>query len=255
MKCSIAMLAAALLALAPPTAQARDPGAREAKHACKQAARAQYGATGFDHVTAANHGGGSYKVVGVMHRRDRADARLRCRYSDGRVAGLSVKRADGDGLDAGEAIGAALGIAVGAAILGAISSDHSHDDYRAPSGGSAYVGRGAYSPASRIACYRRQRACYHADGRFAARWTEREFGSVRSQDYRASRVDEGQLRMYCAGEASRRFHRHPRDIRIDELTRSRDAYTVYGSFDHRSGRAGFICRFDSRGGFRWINRA
>ncbi len=249
----LTMAIAAAVGFAPLAAEARF-GDRAAVHACQEAARAQYGARGFYDVTTANKGGGEFKVMGTMQLRGRPNAVMRCRYEGGRVTRLEIKGTDhGDG--SGAALGAALGVAVGAAIIGAIAADHKHDHHESATHRPSYGAGRTYSPARNVTCYRRQRACYHTDGSFAPRWTRREFGTASTRPSPPPRVDEGQLRRYCAGEASARFHRNPRDITIDQLTRSRDAYTVYGSFDSRGRRAGFICQFDTTGGFRWIHRA
>lgn len=252
--------AAILMApLWPPTADARDPAAREAKHVCKQAARAQYGASGFDNVTAGNLGYGQFEVHGTMFRRSGQSTVFRCRTNRGELSQLVVE-GDSSG-DAGAALGAALGIAVGAAIIGAISSDHSHDDYRAPATGQDYGRARGYSPVANITCYRRQRACYHVSGRFAPRWTEREFGAAThlpSQPARPSRprIDRQAMRRYCLGEAAGRFHTRPRYVEVYEIERDqRGGFFTYGQTPPTGRRiTQFRCDFDSVGRFLRLRR-
>ncbi len=237
----------------PLAAEARDRGARDAKHECKEAARAKFGARGFDHLTAANRGGGYYKVMGTMRRRGEPDAVLRCRYKDGRVTELSIK---GDGDNAGAALGAALGVAVGAAIIGAVSGDHTHDDYRAPAQQPNYGHGQGYSPARNITCYRRQRACYHVSGRLAPNWTDREFGRHAAQQPIGPGVRQRDMQRYCQGEASAKFHQRPQNILTLPVERSRGRFIVYGQFPPQGRRVTtFECRFDANGRFLRVTRS
>ncbi|MEO1457616.1 MAG: hypothetical protein AAFV49_08635 [Pseudomonadota bacterium] len=244
---------AAILSFAPGPAEARDPGAQDAKHACKQAARAQYGARGFDNLTASNRGGGYYKVMGTMMRRGEPNAVMRCRYKNGRITELSIK---GEADDAGAALGAALGVAVGAAIIGAVSGDHTHDDYRAPADPPNYGHGAGYSPARNITCYRRQRACYHVNGRLAPNWTEREFGRHAAKQPSGPGVRRRDMQRYCQGEASAKFHQRPGNILTLPVERSRGRFIVPGQFPPRGRRVTtFECRFDANGRFLRVSRS
>ncbi len=77
----------------------------------------------------------------------------------------------------GRAAAIVAGAVIGAVALAASSHNHRHESYRpAAVVDNRWRGRWRpYRPAPRVTCYPRRRACYRDSGRFAPRWTHREF--------------------------------------------------------------------------------
>lgn len=176
------LLASTFVLSAPDAALARFQDG-DAKKACKQHGRLNFDAQGYHGLTVSQLKKGKFLVTGVIERARGKDRSFKCVANDGRIASFDVEGRGGGGgggsSDTDDLLGAALGVALGAAIIGAISSDHKHDDYRAPTGSAPprHQGRDPFSPAKGITCFPRQQACFSdPTGGVSTAWTPEEFG-------------------------------------------------------------------------------
>lgn len=249
MRTAMVLAAAAFAALLAPREAAARFDDTDARHACRQAAVARHGADRLENLTTVNRGGGQFNVTGTLVRHGRHDVVFRCRYDRGEVSTV-VK----DEEPSAAAVGLALGVVAGAAILGAVSDDHRHQDWNGGYGAHGHGWNDAYSPMDGTTCYRRERACYHDNGRFAPKLTRREFGAGAAPQQSRS-VAQGDMPRFCEGEASARFHVSPREILTLPLERTGGGFAVYGQFPPEGRRVTtFVCHFDSTGRLTGVNR-
>jgi len=67
-------------------------------------------------------------------------------------------------------------------------------------------------------------------------------------------VSVSQMPTYCRGMASEKFHVRPQDITTQAVEQENGHYLVYGYYPPTGNQTSFICKFNSHGKFKHVNK-
>jgi len=67
-------------------------------------------------------------------------------------------------------------------------------------------------------------------------------------------VNESQMPAYCRGMAAEKFNQRPQDITTQAVERENGHFLVYGYYPPSGNQTSFVCKFNSHGKFKHVNK-